>query len=277
MRKAALVAEEHANVLADWYGRKCGDRLIATEDGWTWFVKCKDGSERRRDVLAALLAKGWLNVPEVRNLSAEEIRDLQHLDLDVPALSVDNTYLVRFAFDYSVEQLPVRDPDAALAYELVFSTWIRRRDAHAYNRIFTDGIPIFFDFGTAFLNEQSLVDLGVFFKRGPDTGWAGWWRLQPVGEIGRDTYRLRCLENMSSKVGEHKVLLPVESYGAFLNGLDRCAAEIAALPSERIFSAIEQAGFVDTERDAIQAFLARSQRELPDALEWIQSTVLDPS
>lgn len=139
--------------MVDWWGGNFdpnGKRIVRF-NGKHWFVKFKpDPEERRRDYLAYLLGRNWANIAEVRPLSESEFAELQSADIALPDwASADNTFLVRLVQDYSLDQLPKVDLNSAVASELVFSLWIRRRDAHTANRGYIDGIPVFFDHQTA--------------------------------------------------------------------------------------------------------------------------------
>ena len=163
MHFASREEQHYADTLRDWWGKSYARRLVSI-DGELWFVKCKSSGERSRDLLASLIGQGWLNIPEVRSLGAEQFSQLADCGVSLPQeADVANTYLVRFGPDMDVNEVPLKDPDQALAYELVFSMWIRRRDAHAFNQIYKSGVPIFYDFGTAFLGEPRLADLNRFF------------------------------------------------------------------------------------------------------------------
>ena len=143
----------------------------------------------------ACIGRDWLNIPEVLSLDAEQFSQLGECGISLPQeAQVENTYLVRFGPDLDVNEIPIKDPDRALACELVFSTWIRRRDAHAFNRVYKFGVPIFYDFGTAFLGEPKIIDLNRFFGPPRNSGWAGCWRITQGTALDLDTRRLRDLE-----------------------------------------------------------------------------------
>jgi hypothetical protein len=274
MQLALEVGKRNANILRDWFGRDCASRLVSLGEQ-IWFVKCKDEAEKKRDLLASQLAAGWLNVAEARNLSRAEFARLQQLELPTPS-NLAGTYLVRFALDYDLDGLPIRDPDIAIAHELVFSLWVRRRDAHAFNRVYKRGIPIFFDFGTAFLGERRLVDLRTFFRRGPNPGWPGWWRVWQCSQYCSDTLLLRRMENEGFQAGRPKVFVPVCNQQVFLAGLIQCEHKIARLTNNNILEAIEMAGFYSPEKENIHSFLIDSQRELPTSIEVLRNIVLAP-
>ena len=91
--------------------------------------------------------------------------------------------MVRLAHSYSIEELPNKTLEEAVATELVYSVWVRRRDAHTENRVYVKGIPIFFDFHVAFLGEPNLSDINVFFSQTEDYGRAGLWRVKTWGDF----------------------------------------------------------------------------------------------
>lgn len=272
MKAATETAKSHAVILRDWYGRDCAHRLVKIGEQ-VWFVKSKNCAEKKRDVLATLLAAGWANVAQARHLSDHELTELKGLRILHPSEKLDGTYLVRFALDYRFDELPLQDLDTALAHELVFSAWVRRRDAHAFNRVYHGGVPVFFDFGTAFLGETRLVDLKVYFSRGPDSGWAGLWRLWPCFEVQPDTAVMRQMEMASFDAGAGRVVLPVRCYDVFDAGLDRCERRIAYMTADQIEGAIATAGYTHADRANIRAFLINSQRQLPIAVERLREIV----
>lgn len=273
MKAATTVAESHAIILRDWYGRDCAHRLVSLDDQ-VWFVKCKDLAEKRRDILATLLASSWANVAETRILTNQELSQLGQLNILRSSDDIDGTYLVRFALDYRFDELPLQDMDTALAYELVFSAWVRRRDAHAFNRVYHSGVPVFFDFGTAFLGEPRLVDLDIFFRNGPDSGWAGLWRLWQCVDVQPDTSLMRRMEMASFNTEKGRVLLPVCSYDVFVGGLDLCERRIVDMSADQIEGAIATAGYTNADRVDIREFLLNSQRQLPIAVERLREIVL---
>jgi hypothetical protein len=145
-------------------------------NGQLWFAKVPHGPQWR-EKLGYQLGASWLNIAQVAY--ADEAVDAtwfwprRRFD---PAESADRI-LVRIAQDHPLSDLPVRNHDDAMARELVFSTWIRRRDAHAVNRAYIDGIPIFFDHHIAFDGEPENRPIATFLRAGPDAGHAGRWRL----------------------------------------------------------------------------------------------------
>ncbi len=139
------------------------------------------------EMLSYRLAKDWLNVAAIA--SPNDVDDANWVDSGqaFDALAFRDRVLVRVAQDYAEGDLLVKDHDEAMAGELVFSTWIRRRDAHPLNRAYVAGIPIFFDHHIAYGNCGETINLPIetFFRYGVDAGHAGRWRLGklPDGEL----------------------------------------------------------------------------------------------
>jgi hypothetical protein len=94
-------------------------------------------------------------------------------------ISSQNAILVRVGQKYSKAELPLQDLDAAVAGELVFSVWVRRRDVHSFNRVYnSDHIPVFFDLHAA-LNGLEGEDFRAIAKFFPDNrGVASAWRVK---------------------------------------------------------------------------------------------------
>lgn len=134
-----------------------------------WVIRNNRHHEKiQRELLVYSLTKGLVNAAEVKTLSFENCNELMNLDLLPKNASPYNTILIRLAQDYSLDELPQKDLDSAMAGEFVFSLWVRRRDPDHYNRAYTkEGIPVFFDLN-ACLNthldfEKDLTDIDHFF------------------------------------------------------------------------------------------------------------------
>lgn len=142
-----------------------------------WIVKNVGIStgEERIEFLAFNLGHKIANIAEVKLLSDEEMKQVRGLiDED---FSDKVSYLIRLGGSYTLADLPIKELEEAVAMELIFSLWIMRRDTHARNREYVeDKIPIFFDHGTSFLREPTLLDIEKFFQRSGE-GHAGSWRV----------------------------------------------------------------------------------------------------
>src|SRR5438067_1264101 len=133
--------------LRQFSGKSIVDALVEWDER-VWYAKECHGAPWR-EVFAWRLGQRWLNVAEV--MYPDNVRDAIWRD-GRPFEEHGNSGLVfvRLGQDYKSEELPIQDLDSAIAGELVFSTWIRRRDAHAWNRTYVSGVPIFFDHHIAF-------------------------------------------------------------------------------------------------------------------------------
>lgn len=152
---------------------------VVTDGTKAWVIKHNgDQDYQKRDLLGFLLGENFCNVSEVKLLNGQELESIKQYSLPNEYFSVSNTYLVRLAHSYSLEELPCKTIEEAVASELVYSIWIRRRDAHTDNRVYIKGIPIFFDSHVAFLCEPELADINIFFSQTQDHGRAGLWRVK---------------------------------------------------------------------------------------------------
>jgi hypothetical protein len=92
-----------------------------------------------QELLVWQIGKDWLNIAEPVAGTAVSDATTANGELAGPFTMP----LVRLAQTYTVEELPVTDNDSAIAGELAFCLWVRRRDPHAWNRAYVTGIPIF--------------------------------------------------------------------------------------------------------------------------------------
>ncbi len=235
-----------SGAFVDWFGRDHASlmRLVGDE---LWYPKANGPPE----VLAYLLGRGELNIAEVRPAPP-------HWGMGPKAAAV------RIAQQYTPGELPITDLDAAVASELVFSLWIRRRDTHAFNSVFVAGIPMFFDHHIAFaIEEPENRDLSGFFKdRGPG-GSACRWRIVQVAEgIPLVTGAMRRI-NHETGYAIHGVRSPERFEAAVDEWVDR----IASRDLSDVESVVLSAGYRRADVEWIAAQLRDSQDELP-AVAW---------
>lgn len=260
--------------LIDWWGSSYTRRLICL-DGKVWFVKSAPQSANAagRELLAYLLGKDWLNIAEVRRLQPGHLNAIKKWGADLPSgASPDNTYLVRLGFDYSWFSLPIKSPDSASAAEIVFSLWIRRRDAHSYNRVYVGGTPVFFDHLSSLLAEPGLVNLDTFFACGPDAGYAGWWHFEEVRGRGHfDLLRIREEEKRRFRdaTAQPRTVLPVHDWPRARRMMFKVGERIQGIAASDIFEKALQAGFAAREATAITEFLNTSKTELTAGIQRI--------
>lgn len=259
--------------LVDWWGRRVpeGGKRIVRFNGKHWFVKCKPNpEEQKRDNLAYILGRGWTNVAEVRPLSEVEFVNLHRVGIALPKwATMSNTNLVRLVGDYTIDQLPHTDINRAVASELVFSLWIRRRDTHAANRAYINCVPVFFDHQTAFLGEPRLSNINMFFQFGIDAGYAGRWRVELAGaESIISTTEMRRMGR-----GRDIALHLVRDFSHFNNCIEDAAGHVRRESPEKWFQAARTAGYSTTHSMAITTFLARNRAALGAEIEIMRKVI----
>lgn len=259
--------------LVDWWGNrvdKGGNRIVRFNERH-WFVKCKPNpEEQKRDFLAYILGHGWTNIAEVLPLSKAEFDGLRRIGIVLPRwATMNNTYLVRLVADYTIDQLPHADLNRAVASEIVFSLWIRRRDTHAANRAYIDCIPVFFDHQTAFLGEPRLSDINVFFELGRDAGYAGRWRVELV-----NTESIISTTEMRRMGLERDIALHlVRDYLNFNNCIEEVAQHVRSDSPRRWRQAARTAGYSKAHAEEITAFLERNRGALGAEIEKMRKVI----
>lgn len=262
--------------LFDWWGRpvdQAGRRIVRLE-GRHWFVKFKKSpGERCRDLLAYQLAGDWANIAETRAVREWELQELKGLGIAVPDWAkAENTVLVRMVGDYSVDECPQRDLEAAVAGELVYSLWVRRRDTHAANRGYVDSIPVFFDHGTAFLGEPELASIDRFLAPGDCAGSAANWRVTCVGMSGElSTAAVRRLGRE-----QNQALHVVRDLEQFVAEVRRRVKAVEQLDGSCWEALAVEAGFDGPAASSIRAFLERNRADLARDMEQMLRVVLPP-
>jgi hypothetical protein len=241
---------------------------VVKYDGKNWYVKMKgDPEEGRRDLLAYLLGRNWANVAEVQLLNEDQFQEIRTLIDLGDSTSSEKTFLVRLAQDYCMDELPIKDLDEAVATELVFSLWIRRRDAHPENRAYVQGIPLFFDHQTAFLGEPWLRHLNVFFSEGPDAGYAGRWRIREIDQQAL----LNTAEVRKKAQASNKAMHFVHGKVKFAEFLNQTVEKINKHDPRDWINAAQQAGLDDMRAREIVAFLEETRSSLDNGLTQMQA------
>lgn len=144
--------------------------------GKHWILKVTlDNNLRTKEIMTSLVGSDVVNVAEVKILTQEDLKKIE-VPLSEAEQNSSTPFMVRVAQDYSIEELPLKSLEAAVAGELVFSVWTRRRDTHEFNRGYTNYIPVFFDHGVSFEGEKNI---DVFFSR-TGKGFAGSWRVKVI-------------------------------------------------------------------------------------------------
>lgn len=173
-----LLSSEEKAAIAPGLRNEGRFRMISDNQG-IWVLKHTSNSDNeKRDLLGFLLGKDFCNIAKVRLLTEQELEEIKSLASQGESFNINNTFLVRLGHSYRLEELPCKTLEETVASEFVYSVWIRRRDAHIENRVYVNGIPIFFDFHIAFLGEPELANIDVFFSQIQDHGRAGLWRIK---------------------------------------------------------------------------------------------------
>jgi hypothetical protein len=171
------------------------------------------------------------------------------------------------------------DWDSAMAIELVYSMWIRRRDAHSFNRSNVGGLPVFFDHGAAFHAERESRSIEGFFRSGDNPGCAGLWRMEQISaddcgtEIQRQNQRARFAKN---SVDRH-VYQPIRNPDQFHSALDRARDYIKTVSAADIKTALIKAGYHFPARLLLTRLLLTNQRRLDQELLKLKSILAPPT
>jgi len=212
------------------------------------------------EVLGCRLGQSWLNVAEtVAGSEASGATDLN----GAPIETAGGPPLVRVGQTSAVDGLPIRDLDEAIASELAFSLWTRRRDAGAWNRVYLEGVPVFFDHHIAFGTEDDHRSLDGFFKRGSNGGHASQWRLKRLenGEVPT-TMGERALPR---EHGVHRI----RSADEFERHLDRAIEKIQGISDAELRAAVSLS-------DApawVSPLLTEWRDELPLAVQRLREVI----
>lgn len=213
---------------------------VITDGGKIWVLKHNNNTDReKRDLLGFLLGKDFCNLTEVKLLNEQELENIKQFANGQESFNINNTFLVRLAHSYSLEKLPCKLLEEAVASELVYSTWIRRRDAHVDNRVYVKGIPLFYDYHVAFLGEPDLADIIVFFTQTSDYGRAGRWRIKLLNDY------LTQLTRGISKV-EMGAYHFVNDLDSFYQHVEKSKAFLKEKVTSQIENLVQQAKFTST-------------------------------
>lgn len=128
---------------------------------------------------------------------------------------------------------------------MVFSIWIRRRDAHSFNRSFIHGIPVFYDHEAGFLAEKCTRTIDGYFSVGPDPDYAGLWRLNLGEHDALDTLSLRQEERkrFDDNGRDRYTYFPIRDTALFLEEIKNSVRDITSILEKKISHCIRRAGF----------------------------------
>lgn len=238
------------------------DKVVAHE-GKHWIIKeSTEVNSRKREYLTFLLGKNLVNLTEIKVLNQEDLTTLLNMGFAID-LNSHGTFLTRIVHDYSQEELPLKELDSAVAGELVFSTWIRRRDSHEFNREYIEeDIPIFFDHGVAF---QGNKDANIFFSE-QGKGFAGSWRVFKINEASEIKSRFR-----KDNWGDNHFIYDFEN---FSNEVRR-QASLINFEEQSLKEIISQAEFEGSEAENLKSMLLTTQGTLAPDVEKLFETVIN--
>jgi hypothetical protein len=264
---AANVTAFGTDEFVDYAGRDCAAYIVAQGKRRFFAKRLVSRLEVGKSVLAWNLGRGRLNVPAMFAATGtlNEALDRRFGRVDGAAWA-----LVTLCQDYRPAHLPIRDLTKAIASELAFSAWINRRDAHNSNRVYLDGVPMFFDFDAAFAPDAGDT---LFLRAGPDPGYTDNWRLLPI-EAGHavQTVTIRQRER------DHPLLTlhPVHDVDRFHRQLRRQVAEIRNIPERHIVRCVNRSFDDRLDRESLIAYLIGEQRSLQDKLARVVEILSRP-
>ena len=247
--------------------------LIVCFAGKHWIIKMKESApdEPKREFLAFSLGWKWLNIPEVKLLTREERGELAEHRPDLQIKTFD-TWLVRLVQDYAASELAINDLTRAIAGELVFSLWIRRRDAHFSNRALVNGVPMFFDFHVAFAKERQFASLDGFFQQGNDAGFPNNWRLQKLPQ----NKEVNLIEVRNRERGRPLALQPVCDEFVFEDSLLKFINIIKEQQRDSWVELIRNVGFQGADAQEIDDLLTDSRATIDEAVARMKAIVKSP-
>lgn len=240
---------------------------VIIQDNKFWYVKLTP--DIQRPYLGYLLGRNFCNIAETKLLTDEEIAELKTL-LTLPIdAGKNNLILIRIGRTHQINELPCQTLEKAVANELVYSIWIRRRDTHALNREYLpEGIPVFYDFHVAFLWQLDWIHSTLFFRYNPDYGHPPSWRLKEINEQ-MTTEKARNVITQSSLAWHY-----VNDINKFIEELSNAEDNITKITSTDIHSIIAKVGFDSYFTDMIEDFLKRNLITLNSDIEEMKRIIL---
>ena len=267
MAKYLLASEEdRAKYAPELVGQ---GHFIVSDGEKFWVVKHSPGlvDIEKREMLGYLLGRKFSNVAEVRLLNQEEHEQIKTLTGKGEDSTLINTCLVRLGGSYSIDELPCKTVEKATAAELVYSIWIRRRDTHADNRVYINGIPVFFDHHVALLGEHEQADISTFFNPQPASyGHAGAWRVRELQETPTTT---------RARTG-NKALHFVKDLSLFKKQISVAKKELFDGLGDNWEELVQVAGFTDTKRDNIVALLRSNLTAIDNNIAVMEGIIYQP-
>lgn len=235
-------------------------------DNKLWCVKkCEDNHARNRELLLYSLGRGLVNVAEIRALTSDEFAVVKEMVVLREGAVFQNTLMSRLVQDYSKDELPLKGLDDAVAGELVFSLWVRRRDAHDYNHWYTkEFLPVFYDLSASLdYGHERFNDVNIFFEN-HDCGYAGAWRVRERnGSFAVRGSSANCVH-------------PIDSISGFKRAVGSVTRSIASRRFE-LKDLVENAGFTGADIETQVRFLETTKTSLYEDVSKMLQVVLPAS
>lgn len=248
--------------------------LFDGEKFWIKKPRNTSGDERMREVLGYLLGNKFANVAEVKIPTEEEAQEISNV-LNAPDINIDNLSLIRVCGSYNLEDLPKQTLESAVASELIFSLWIRRRDTHIDNRVYTSaGIPVFYDHHVAFLGEDHQSrDVNNFFADKPDHfhGAASSWRVV-MTDKPLSTLDLRNVTDWHKKAYHY-----VHDMSLFKDELEKAKEALLALYSHEDIRNLVKESHLENAHPNIAEFLIENLGTLENDVEKMKEVIFIPT
>lgn len=224
--------------------------VVVTDGSKHWVVKPRNvaTNEEKRDYLGYLLGRNFANIAEVKLLTPEEHAEIKTLSGRGEESTPSNTYLVRLAGSYGLDELPCKTAEEAVAAELVYSTWIRRRDTHVDNRCYINGIPIFFDHHISF-GAEGILSAEAFFTAAASYGHATFWRVKEITKQ-MTTQKARAVDR--NVAGAHHYVNNLEEFKKQIN---KKVKDLPVILGSNWKNLIVGSGFTNEDTESIYAIL----------------------
>ena len=265
MQFSLLSNEEKSKLAPELVGSVA---VVVTDGSKHWVIKPRNvaTNEEKRDLLGYLLGHKFANIAEVKLLSPEEHKEIKILSGRGDDSTPSNTYLVRLAGSYSLDELPCKTTEEAVATELIYSTWIRRRDTHVDNRCYINGVPIFFDHHVAF-GAEGVLTAEAFFTAAASYGHASFWRVKEIP----DQMTTLIARNVDRNVaGAHHYIHDLDE---FRKQLDTKVKELPALIGNDWKKLIFEAGFTSEDVESIYTILKNDLSNLEQDIDRMKQTI----
>jgi hypothetical protein len=232
--------------LPTWLEAECFDKnghrrheWVRKYDGRYWFLKTS-----RKELLAYNLGRRFVNIAEVR-LSPTEI-----------SANAEDV-IILLSQCHNQAELPIQDLDEAVAAEFAFSLLIKRRDLHAFNRAYVNGLPVFFDCASAFPEAEADCSLDNFFQStNSDIDLLDWKVWSPDENFSVDTINSRTSWQNGCKG------LIVNNEETFKEKLVSKIQHFSSLSSSDIQESIQESGIHGNQAKQISECLKISQDQL---------------